>query len=136
MSTESIWQLAKTREQRRRFARLLLPDIQSGDHFDYGLRRDSDGDLMLDTWIREDVDPEAIPVEFRDQCRSRWGSSVAETPKAISRSKWQREEAAIWVLEAIGTEAALAIVERMAMGHPEAGPTIAAREVLARRVRK
>ena len=64
------------------------------------------------------------------------GTGIPEGADAICPIKWFREEAAIWILEAIGTHDALAIVRHMATGHPDAWPTIAAKEVLARRNRK
>lgn len=48
-------------------------------------------------------------------------------------NRWQREEAAVWVLDAIGTDDALAVVKAMATGHKDAGPTKVAKEVLKRR---
>jgi hypothetical protein len=47
--------------------------------------------------------------------------------------RWYHEESAIYILDAIGTDDALAIVKDMATGHPDAGPTKAAKEVLKRR---
>lgn len=47
--------------------------------------------------------------------------------------RWQREEAAVRVLDAIGTDDALAVVKAMATGHKDAGPTKVAKEVLKRR---
>ena len=105
--------------------------------FDYKINRFTSGNrewVTIDFWLRPHLTPDEIPLDYRD-ARGSWGVSVEDTPKDISRAKWNREEAAIWVLEAIGTDAALAIVERMATGHPDAGPTIAAKEVLARRIR-
>lgn len=47
--------------------------------------------------------------------------------------RWDREESAIYLLDAIGTADALAIIRDMATGHPDAGPTKAAKGVLKRR---
>ncbi len=51
----------------------------------------------------------------------------------ILANRWQREEAAVRVLDAIGTDDALAVVNAMATGHKDAGPTKVAKEVLKRR---
>ncbi len=135
--------MASNVEQRQRLALLLVPDALKGDYWDYSIHRENlrgnnfkDKCYGISGQIRKDWPPESIPAEFRNRGGESWGYTLAESAEEISRSKWQREEAAIWVLEAIGTDAAIAILERMATGHPDAGPTIAAREVLARRLRK
>lgn len=46
---------------------------------------------------------------------------------------WHREESAIHILGAIGTDEAVAVIKDMATGHPDAGPTKAAKDVLKRR---
>ena len=114
----------------------LCPDIENEKCFEYKLIRSITPVaewISVQYWVRKDLSPEEIPAQLQDHTES--SQSFPEKPKDISRAKWNREEAAIWVLEAIGTEAALAIVERMVTGHPDAGPTIAAKEVLARRIR-
>ncbi len=134
--TETLWQLARTCEQRRRLAIILCPDIPKEKCFDYRLARYKTHKadwVSVRYWVRKDLSPEEIPAQWQGHTES--SQSFSETPKDISRAKWNREEAAIWVLEAIGTEPAFAIVERMATGHPDAGPTLAAKEVLARRIR-
>ena len=139
LSVEEIWKLAQTRDQRQRLAALLCPGIQSGKHFDYSIGRYEHGRqniAMMNYWVRKDLPVESIPLDFQNCHNSSWGHSFPESPAEISRRKWFREEAAIWVLEAIGTDEAFGIVKRMATGHQEAGPTIAAKEVLARRYPK
>ena len=134
---DALWQIAHTWEQRRRLAMLLSSRMPKEKCFDYKINRFTSGNrewVTIDFWLRPHLTPDEIPLDYRD-ARGSWGVSVEDTPKDISRAKWNREEAAIWVLETIGTDAALAIVERMATGHPDAGPTIAAKEVLARRIR-
>jgi hypothetical protein len=51
----------------------------------------------------------------------------------IHRDRWYHEESAIYILDAIGTDEAVAIIKDMATGHADAGPTKAAKEVLKRR---
>ena len=134
---DTLWWTAHTWEQRRRLALLICPSIPNEKSFDYKINRYTTGNrewVAIEYRVRPHLAADEIPVDYRDEGRS-GGAYVEDTPKGVSRAKWNREEAAIWVLEAIGTEAALAIVERMATGHPDAGPTIAAKEVLARRIR-
>ncbi len=138
LSVEAIWQTATTVEQKRRLTLLLCPEIAKEKCYDYKLERYKSGKthwVSISYWVRKDLPPEEIPAERRGLNES-WGSSISDKPLQISQAKWFREEAAIWVLEAIGTDDALAIVKRMAKGHPDARPTIAAKEVLARRDRK
>lgn len=138
LPVEAIWQLATTVEQKRRLALLICPEIAKEKCYDYKLERNKSGKthwVSISYWVRKDLPPEVIPAERRGLNES-WGNSISDKPLQISQAKWFREEAAIWVLEAIGTDDALAIVKRMASGHPDAGPTIAAKEVLARSVRK
>ena len=137
MPLESIWQLANTAEQKRRLGRLLVPVDLEAKYYDFNLRRariSSQTIYMLEYRVRKDLPPEAVPARVKTRGDS--AVRICEQPDEISREKWFREEAAIWVLEAIGTDDALAIVRRMATGHPEARPTIAAKEVVARRSRK
>jgi hypothetical protein len=59
------------------------------------------------------------------------GADTLDDP--LLNNRWQREEAAVRVLDAIGTDDALAVVKAMATGHKDAGPTKVAKEVLKRR---
>ena len=52
---------------------------------------------------------------------------------SLNECLWCRHESAVYILDAIGTDDALAIIKDMATGHPDAGPTKAAAEVLKRR---
>jgi hypothetical protein len=54
---------------------------------------------------------------------ARWGNS---------KPKWTRAERAIVVLEHIGTPEAISILKAMATGHPDAKPTLVAKEALGR----
>jgi hypothetical protein len=59
--------------------------------------------------------------------------AVADIGKHGRNSNWIRATRAIAVLENIGSDEAMAIVKSMATGHPDAGPTKAAKSVLQRR---
>ena len=61
-----------------------------------------------------------------------WGFFDTLTDATLA-DRWQREAAAVRVLDAIGTDDALAVVKAMATGHKDAGPTKVAKEVLKRR---
>ena len=138
MPLENLWQLANTVEQQRRLGGLLATDLPEAKYYDFHMRRERmhhQNIYMLGWRVRKDLPIEKLPVHLKGRDGG-GGVRIYEQPDEISQSKWSREEAAIWVLEAIGTDEALSIVKRMAAGHPDAGPTIAAKEVLARRFPK
>jgi hypothetical protein len=44
--------------------------------------------------------------------------------------RWDRAESALYVLETIGTDEALAVIQDVSRGHPDAHPTVVAKAVL------
>jgi hypothetical protein len=68
----------------------------------------------------------------RDDPRDRH-DTLCRKKEEIDRDRWYHEESAIYILDAIGTDEAVAVIKDMATGHPDAGPTKAAKEVLKRR---
>lgn len=59
-------------------------------------------------------------------------SQINQNAQYLRKPKWTRALRAIAILESIGTPEAMAIIDDMTSGHPEAQPTIAAKESLAR----
>ena len=100
-------------------------------YMDYNLIREGIGNRsywMLESHVRKDIALETLPPDIKNHL----GAFRVFERNEIDFYLWSREEAAIWILEAIGTNAALAMVREMATGHPDTRPTIAAKEVLAR----
>ncbi len=134
LPVEQLWQLAKTPDQQRRVAELFWFDPETSKYMDYELTREGIGNRSywsLVSHIRKDIPPEHVPESVKGQAGS--GMTIFGDMKYLTSILWFREEAAIWILEAIGTDDAIAIVRSMAGGHPDARPTVAAQEVLARR---
>ncbi len=76
-----------------------------------------------------------VPPASRQGDRPPGGESFGFLSKKgeMDDGRWYREMSAIYILDAIGTDDAIAIIKDMATGHPDAGPTKAAKEVLKRR---
>lgn len=61
-------------------------------------------------------------------------SFVFSTNKGVAHiDRWYHEESAIYILDAIGTDEAIGIIKDIATGHPDAGPTKVAKDILKRR---
>jgi hypothetical protein len=76
---------------------------------------------------------EAPVGKRRNDPEDRWRGVLCRTKDEIDHNRWYHEESAIYILDAIGTDDALAVIKDMATGHADAGPTKAANEVLKRR---
>lgn len=134
LPVDKIWELAQTRDQQRRLARVFGFEPGEVKYMDFRLaRREADNrSFWIESTVRKDIPAESVP----ESVRQRGGSTrIFSDAGFLSSDQWHREEAAVWVLEAIGTDDAFAMVRRMADGHPHAVPTIAAKEVLARRAK-
>jgi hypothetical protein len=111
------WAKADTADQRVRLKWHLLGEIEPKDRFrDYRLQTPTadEPDLILWSTKRagdgEDELPEGVGVGL--------GHHTAERVADIH--KWFREESAIHILDAIGTDDAIAVIKDMASGHPDA----------------
>ena len=76
-------------------------------------------------------------LQFQLGLADRGGPSIGsprstETRWGMVKRKWTRAERAIVLLEHVRTPEAISILKEMATGHPEARPTVVAREALAR----
>jgi hypothetical protein len=72
----------------------------------------------------------------------KYSTAVAETPAEMSGAgwlghrQWNRATRAVMILEHLGTPEAVKVLEAMAGGHDEAGPTKAAKEAVGRLKKK
>ena len=132
LPVDKLWELAKTPEQQRRLAMVFGIESDMAKYMDFSLIRPGaeSRNFWMQHTVRTDIPAKSVPIPFRQRNGS---TRIISDLKDLSSDRWPREEAAIWVLEAIGTDDAFGIVRRMADGHPIALPTIAAKEVLARR---
>lgn len=90
-----------------------------------------------DKEIQFDVYDNGRRYQFLVEGGSAWSaehriSQLNQNAQYMIKRKWTRALRAIAILESIGTPEAVAIIEDMAIGHPEAQPTITAKECLAR----
>ncbi len=144
MPMQEAWALAKTADDR---CRLVLAqeiwDMEVGDDFepeersqfvDYEYR---DWPVQLGRvrgWHTTELKRPNIPAEeFPKDFRLSGVNPLGNTLREFSSWRWDREKSALFILEAIGSEAALALIKEMADGNPDASPTQAAKEVLKRR---
>lgn len=132
MPVMAVWALAETEEQKLRLVEVL-----------WGSR---DGDLALctlDMRLPQDEDYPAqlmvkgkpgVPANaFKNGRIPSYGGAVARDMAQLkSCGYWSSHASAIAVLEHIGTPEAVKVIEDMATGHPDATPTIVAKEALAR----
>ena len=141
MSFEDAWKLAKSPTDRGRLLmigqgfRLADLDISRLDEehkfFDYTLHPPDEQFAywhVVSQW-REGVAAADLPKNLTAGHRI---GVVNALGKSVD-SRWAREESAVYILDAIGTDEAIGIVKEVATGHPDAGSTKAARAVLQRR---
>lgn len=102
-------------------------------HFDYQVRKwEEDPETLVCVALkREGVQDGVLTADERDWLREEPGWPV--TLAQVSWDRWPKQQSAIYILDAIGTDDAIAIIKDMATGHPDAGPTKAAKDVLKRR---
>lgn len=77
-----------------------------------------------------------VPLKDRagaDRPPGRHGFVFSTVQGEAHSDRWYHEECAIYVLDVIGTDDAITVIKDMATGHPDAGPTKAAKDVLKRR---
>lgn len=132
MSIPEIWAEAKTDEQRARVVALICHDDPDLPSYTFQLR-----DTTRDNGMFA-VDATTKPGVKLPRWRGRENVTVVMTaaPSVKELLKWPAEENAITVLEHIGTPEAVKVIEKMAGGHPEASPTVVAKETLARLKKK
>jgi hypothetical protein len=109
-------------------------DIRYKD-YDYSIAGSHGSGLRLERYVLWKMWRDEAPNGVRrDRPRDRrMSETLCRTKDEIHRDRWYHEECAIAILDAIGTDDALALVKDMATGHPDAGPTKAAKAVLKRR---
>lgn len=136
----------KTAEHRCRLASAmyLWRDVPYGDitdDFDIDERMKEFDYTVGSSLTRPDLNRYILWKKWRDEAP---GNGRRDDPRAdhptlcrkkeeIHHDRWYHEESAIAILDAIGTDDAIAVIKDMATGHPDAGPTKAAKDVLKRR---
>ena len=144
MPMDDAWALAKTADDRCRLVlaqtiwdREVGGDFEPDDRFQFVDYEYRDWPVQLGRvrgWHTTELKRPDIPAEdFPKDFRLGGVDPLGNTPREISGRRWDREKSAIHILDAIGSEAALAIIADMATGHPDAAPTRVAKDVLKRR---
>lgn len=144
MTMEDAWKEAKTPSDRGRLVSVMTawgtgPNRVISDDSDLDERhRWYDYELLydkrFDEWVANGVWRPEVPEQVRRQRPSpAGGGSYGNTADRIDPRRWYRENTSIAILDAIGTDDAIGIIKEMATGHPDAGPTKAAKDVLKRR---
>ncbi len=145
MSVEDAWALAKTATQRGRLItacgyRVAFPQTVIGDDYDpdaehrfkdfsYHLSIPDFNGSYYSTFKRDGIPEAEFPANLDVGGKTRLDNTLAE----LTFARWHREESAVYILDAIGTDDVVAVIKDMATGHPDAGPTKAAKAVLKRR---
>ncbi|MEO2089570.1 MAG: hypothetical protein ABGY75_08760, partial [Gemmataceae bacterium] len=112
------WGDAKTADQRVRMKWLLGGERSEFDPYrDYILKEYPPGEVTgwyLQPKLRDGIENEQLPQGFK------LGHGLAvQLEVADMKWWWVREESAIHILDAIGTDEAFAIIKDMATGHPD-----------------
>jgi RNA polymerase sigma factor (sigma-70 family) len=118
MSLTEVWAEAKTVEERRRLVAVLANRASGHEQNDYQLK--CVNGQYFNFWTKTGL---SLFVSHK----------VAE---GVHVERWNREVRAITILEYLGTPEAMTLLEAMTDGHPEASPTVAAKEALARLKKK
>ncbi len=148
MAFDDLWAAADTPTKRCRLADAMMawadrpynaiPDDFDIDHVNH-LR---DYEYALDPAVRDLPRGGTLMVVWRADApqNKRIGLRPSGQEFTFSTAKgqthadrWYHEESAIYILDAIGSDDAVAVIKDMATGHPDAGPTKAAVAVLKRR---
>jgi RNA polymerase sigma factor (sigma-70 family) len=135
LSLPDAWAEAKTTEQKSRLAVVLLGGkFEEHDKADWELAEQPGNTVNPFVLL-------ATPKPGQQLKGAQPGRRVIQNSTGIEESfaklndrrpTWHRDRAAVLILEHIGTPEAVKMIEAMAGGHPEASPTVAAKEALAR----
>jgi hypothetical protein len=147
-TAEDAWKGAKTPTHRGR----LLSAMRSRSEADAEFTAVDDEHRLFDytlhlphpefnawhatTHVRDglsDQDAQLAKAKRKVGGKTRVDNVLTDETSKLGESRWAREESAIHILDAIGTDDAIAVIKDMATGHPDAGPTKAAKGVLKRR---
>lgn len=139
------WKLAKTADERSKMAMvlhqegarvmegLLHLDVMAADEVPSVYRGDDTEFAKHALFYEKKLRP-GVPKEVWEKLGGAEYDICAPGDFAsLNVLHWHREESAIYILDAIGTDDAIAVIKEMATGHPDPGPTKAAKEVLKRR---
>jgi hypothetical protein len=146
LTHQEAWGLAATPDHRGRLVRAIdaweddlrgdFP-VDDPDHklLDFEFRKQPDN-FKVRGWCAIAVQRPGVAERHRlVGTGTMLGNTLRDLPRGNSGWRWDREESALYVLEAIGTDAAVAVIRDVATGHPEAHPAVVAKAVLKRRGR-
>ncbi len=137
MTPAEAWAEAKGHRAKHRLAALMTgrPEVMTGgpvrpDENDMALVRRGDG-------FRVVIYDLPFPERGRQPGRGPPAKEAREFPVAmraetVQRPAWTQVTRAVVILEHIGTPEALAVLKEMATGHPDALPTVTAKQAVAR----
>jgi hypothetical protein len=139
------WNLAKTADERSKMAMALHQygarvmeglfhyDIKAADEVPSVFRDDDKQFVKHALFYTKTIRPD-VPQEVWEKLGGAEYDICAPGDIAtLNITIWHREESAIHILNAIGTDDAIALIKDVSTGHPDAGPTKAAKVVLKRR---
>ena len=143
MPMEEAWAMAKTADDRCRlvlaqeiWSKVVNDDFKPDECYrfvDYEYRNWPVQLGRVRGWHTTELKrPDILPVDFPKDFRLSGVNPLGNTLREYSSWRWDREKSAIFILDAIGSEAALALIKDMATGHPDADPTKVAKDVLKR----
>lgn len=139
------WELAKTADERSKMAMvlhqngarvmdgLLHYDVKAADEVPQLFASEDKGFVKHGLFYQKTVRPDVPPEVSEKLGGADYDICAPGDFATLNLTIWHREESAIYILNAIGTDDAVAVIKDMATGHPDAGPTKAANEVLKRR---
>ncbi len=129
LSLPEAWERAEKPDHRVRLKWLCRGEMDANDRYrDYQLVPEEGGDGRCVIRQQKRAELSADPPD-----EVSYGLGFVVSPQVSTTRRWHREESAIHIFDAIGTDDAIAVIKDMATGHADAGPTKAAKEVLKRR---
>jgi len=135
MHISDIWAEAKTGEQQERLMCVFLGQTDEHALCTFDLRLPKETDYPANFYVQ--AKPNVPANAFKTGRLPNYTVGVARDMAQLKQGgHWSSHASAIAVLEHIGTPEAVKVIEDMATGHPDAGPTIAAKEALARLKKK
>jgi len=139
LTVDSVLKELPAGRHRQRVAALLLGgdldsyvDCKVEYHSSADMAARNGGKKFPGNFMVEDSNPQRVgAIGVRN-----YSTAVAETPAELSEwqrhKNWRRVTRAVMILEHLGTPEAMKVLEAMATGHPDAGPTLAAKDAMKR----
>jgi RNA polymerase sigma factor (sigma-70 family) len=135
MPVVQVWALAETEEQKLRLAQFFVGEREEFPHCTIDLRIPEEDDYPAQITVKGKP---GVPANVFPKGRvPNYTMGTARDMAYLKKwGHWESHSSAITVLEHIGTPEAVKVIEDMATGHPDAAPTIVAKQVLERRKKK